>query len=114
MPILRKAIQDYYADFYPGVPADADVNLTVCLGATEGFAICLRALTAPGDAVVFFQPFHELYPNQCTIFGLVPKAVTLFEDSRGAGGWTFSDAELDSALSGASLLLFNSPHNPTV
>ena len=120
IPMLRQAIEKYYGDFYPGVPADAEKNLTVCLGATEGFAICLRAICQPADHVVFFQPFHELYPNQCTIWGLTPKAVTLYETSSGSGGgggggggWAFSEVELENALAGASCLLFNSPHNPT-
>ena len=120
IPMLRQAIEKYYGDFYPGVPADAEKNLTVCLGATEGFAICLRAICQPADHVVFFQPFHELYPNQCTSWGLTPKAVTLYETSSGSGGgggggggWAFSEVELENALAGASCLLFNSPHNPT-
>ena len=37
-PTLRAAISAYYAALYPGVPADAEENLTVVLGATEGFA----------------------------------------------------------------------------
>jgi aspartate/methionine/tyrosine aminotransferase len=110
-PTLRAAVAAYYAEFYPGLPADADDNLTVVLGATEGFAVCLRALCAPGDAVVFFQPFHELYPAQCTLWGLAPRAVTLHE--REGGGWAFEPRELERAMRGARVLLFNSPHNPT-
>eukprot|EP00928_Gymnodinium_smaydae_P038190 TRINITY_DN26389_c0_g1_i1.p1 TRINITY_DN26389_c0_g1~~TRINITY_DN26389_c0_g1_i1.p1 ORF type:complete len:462 (-),score=51.87 TRINITY_DN26389_c0_g1_i1:75-1460(-) len=109
-PVLRAAIAKYYGEFYPEVPADAEENLTVCLGATEGFAISLRALCSPGDTIVFFQPFHELYPNQCTIWGLRPKAVTLYER---ANGWIYDEQELEAALRGARCLLFNSPHNPT-
>ena len=93
-PTLRAAISAYYAEFYPGLPADAEDNLTVVLGATEGFAVCLRALCAPGDAVVFFQPFHELYPAQCTLWGLTPRAVTLHERE---GGWAFEPRELERA-----------------
>lgn len=111
VPMLRQTLAKYYAEFYPEIAADAEANLTVCLGATEGFAICLRAICVPGDAVAFFQPFHELYPSQCTIWGLEPRAVTLLQESDGT--WGFSDKELDAALSGARCLLFNSPHNPT-
>ena len=80
------------------------------MGATEGFAASIRALTAPGDAVAFFQPFHELYPSQLAIFGLEARAVTL---SAGFDRWSFDPAELDRALRGAKLFLFNDPHNPT-
>ena len=113
VPMLRQAIQRYYGDFYPEVPADAEANLTVCLGATEGFAICLRAICKPEDTVAFFQPFHELYPNQCTIWGLTPSAVTLYESFEAARGWFFDEAELEEALARATCFLLNSPHNPT-
>ena len=56
------------------------------------------------------DPKPELYPSQCTIFGLVPRAVTLWERD---GRWVYDEAELDAALRGARCLLFNSPHNPT-
>ena len=88
MPLLRERLQAYFAAFYPEIPADADKNITVVLGATEG-TVCLRALCSPGDNVAFFQPFHELYPSQCTIFGLNPRAVTLRE---GADGWSYDAA----------------------
>ena len=39
-----------------------------------------------------------------------PRAVTL---TAGEGGWTFDPGELDAALRGAALFLFNDPHNPT-
>jgi len=109
-PFLRQTIERYYTTFYPTVPANAEDNLTVVLGATEGFAVCLRALCSPGDAVAFFQPFHELYPAQCTLWGLTPRAVTLYESG---GAWMFDEASLETALQGAKVLLFNSPHNPT-
>jgi len=109
-PELRRAIEAYYAKRAPALAADASENVTVTMGATEGFAASIRALTAPGDAVAFFQPFHELYPSQLAIFGLEARAVTL---SAGFDRWSFDPAELDRALRGAKLFLFNDPHNPT-
>ncbi|CAJ1435491.1 unnamed protein product [Effrenium voratum] len=110
LPLLRQTLQQYYARFYPGLPADAEENLTVVLGATEGFACTLRTLCSPGDKVVFFEPFHELYPSQCRLWYLEPRAVTLRE---AAAGWRFEVSELEAALKGARLLLLNTPHNPT-
>lgn len=86
--------------------------MTVVLGATEGFAVCLRALCDPGDKVVFFEPFHELYPSQCTLWGLSPASVTLHEDKEN-GVWYFNEDALEKALTGAKVFLFNTPHNPT-
>jgi aspartate/methionine/tyrosine aminotransferase len=64
---LRQCISAYTARFYGERfrPDPAD-EVTVCLGATEGFATSLRALCAPGDKVAWFQPYHELYPAQVT------------------------------------------------
>ena len=44
------------------------------------------------------QPYHELYPSQAAIFGLVPRFVTLRED-RGAATWRLDRDELRAALS---------------
>jgi len=112
LPMLRTELQRYYKRFYPGLEADAEKNLTVVLGATEGFACSLRTLCEPGDSVVFFEPFHELYPSQCKLWHLKPVAVTLREDTT-AGEWRFEEAELEAALIGAKVLLLNTPHNPT-
>mmetsp|Transcript_11522 Transcript_11522/g.29515 ORF Transcript_11522/g.29515 Transcript_11522/m.29515 type:complete len:385 (+) Transcript_11522:31-1185(+) len=113
IPVLRQTLSEYYKRWYPDGPfVDPNDNVTIVLGATEGFAVCLRGLCDPGDKVVFFEPFHELYPSQCTLWGLTPASVTLHED-RENGSWYFNEADLDKALKGARLFLFNTPHNPT-
>eukprot|EP00038_Savillea_parva_P025689 m.48947 g.48947 ORF g.48947 m.48947 type:complete len:467 (+) comp7060_c0_seq1:46-1446(+) len=113
IPMLRDSLAEYYKRFYPDGPfVDPNDNVTVVLGATEGFAVCLRALCDPGDKVVFFEPFHELYPSQCTLWGLTPSSVTLHEDKEN-GTWFFNEAALERALTGAKVFLFNTPHNPT-
>ena len=110
-PELRRAVTKYYAQRFPGAFAyDADENITIVAGATEGFAACIRALAEPGDAVAFFEPCHELYPSQLALFGMRPRAVTLTATPR---GWMFDAAELEAALQKARLFLFNDPHNPT-
>ena len=110
-PQLRHAVTKYYAQRFPGAFAyDADENITIVAGATEGFAACIRALAAPGDVVAFFEPCHELYPSQLALFGMRPHAVTLTATPQ---GWAFDAAELEAALRGATLFLFNDPHNPT-
>lgn len=108
-PFLREAIAGYYKRWY-NIDVDPATQITVCMGATEGFAATLRGLASPGDPVVFFQPFHELYPSQVAVFHMEPRAVSLV--ARG-DAWTFDKNELDRKLRGAKLFLFNSPHNPT-
>jgi len=110
-PELRRAVAKYYARRFPGAFAyDADENITIVAGATEGFAACIRALAEPDDVIAFFEPCHELYPSQLALFGMRPHAVTLTATQQ---GWTFDAGELETALRGATLFLFNDPHNPT-
>ena len=110
-PELRRAVAKYYARRFPGAFAyDADENITVVAGATEGFAACIRALAEPGDTIAFFEPCHELYPSQLALFGMRPRAVTLTAHET---DWAFDAAELEAALRSSTLFLFNDPHNPT-
>ncbi len=110
---LRLAIADYTAAFY-GYRPDPENQITVVLGASEGMAVSYRALFSPGDAVVVMQPFHEIYPSQAAIFGLVPKFVTLRED-RDRGSWNLDREELRRAMSDPAVraIIVNTPHNPT-
>lgn len=73
-------------------------------------ATALRTVGAPGDKVVIFEPFHEIYPNQCELFYLVPSYVTLKDID---GVWTYDAEKLRKAISEARILVINSPHNPT-
>jgi DNA-binding transcriptional MocR family regulator len=69
-PDLRQAVADYYQTHYSYTDLDADSQITITLGATEAFATALRTVGRPGDKVVILEPFHELYPSQCSIFYL--------------------------------------------
>ena len=105
---VLEAIAKYYQRFY-----DYDVSpddITVTLGATEAFASALRTVGRPGDKCVIFEPFHELYPSQCTIFYLEPTYVTLKARD---GKWHYDVNELESALAESKMIMLNSPHNPT-
>ena len=113
IPELRHAIADYTQACYGWRP-DPEEQITVVLGASEGMAAAFRSLLAPGDGVVVMQPYHELYPSQAAIFGLVPRFVTLREDRR-AGTWRLDCDELRAALAEPSVkaVVVNTPQNPT-
>ena len=113
LPELRHAIADYTETFH-GCRPDPETQITVVLGASEGMAVAFRSLLDPGDGVVVMQPYHELYPSQAAIFGLVPRFVTLRED-RDAGTWRLDRDEVRAAASDASVkaIVVNTPHNPT-
>ncbi len=112
LPELRQAIAEYTWRFY-GVRPDPETQITVVLGATEGLSSVLRAVCSPGEALVIFQPFHEMYPSQSELFGLEPRYVTLRED-RATGTWHMDRDEVRAACGpGARGLVLNTPHNPT-
>lgn len=113
IPELRHAIADYTRAFYGRRP-DPEEQITVVLGASEGMAVAFRSLLDPGDGVVVMQPYHELYPSQASIFGLVPRFVTLRED-READTWRLDRDEVRSVVSDPSVkaVVVNTPHNPT-
>jgi aminotransferase len=112
LPELREAIADYTARF-SGFRPDPETEITVVLGATEGVSSVLRAVCRPGDGVVIVQPFHEMYPSQCKVFGLRPEYVTLRETPE-AGRWEIDRTELEEATGrDVRVLILNTPHNPT-
>ena len=113
IPELRHAIADHTEALHGHRP-DPEAQITVVLGASEGMAVAFRSLLDPGDGVVVIQPFHELYPSQAEIFGLVPRFVTLRED-RDAGSWRLDRDEVRSVVSDPTVKAFvvNTPHNPT-
>ena len=113
IPELRHAIADYTQACY-GYRPDPEEQITVVLGASEGMAAAFRSLLAPGDGVVVMQPYHELYPSQAAIFGLVPRFVTLREDRR-AETWRLDRDELRAALADPAVkaVVVNTPQNPT-
>ena len=112
LPELREAIAGYTDRFYNFRP-DPDSEITVVLGATEGLSSLLRATCEPGDGLIVFQPFHEMYPSQADIFGLEPRYITLREDAAN-GTWNMDREELKAAAGpGAKAIILNTPHNPT-
>lgn len=112
IPELRQTIADYTVRFYHFYP-EPETQITVVLGATEGLASVLRAICEPGDGIIIFQPFHEMYPSQAQIFGLRPEYVTLKENIT-AGKWELDREELESvAQRDVKAIIVNTPHNPT-
>uniref|UniRef100_A0A7S3YS97 Aminotransferase class I/classII large domain-containing protein n=1 Tax=Lotharella globosa TaxID=91324 RepID=A0A7S3YS97_9EUKA len=86
----------------------------VCVvnGCTEAVYSSLQGLVDPGDRVVMFSPFFDMYKPQIEIAGGVPVTVPMeLVDSK----WTFDEKELRRAVvdGDAKVLLLNSPHNPS-
>ncbi len=108
VPELRRAVADHQRRRY-GLAYDADTEVLVTCGATEGIAASLLALCEPGDGVVMFEPYYDSYAACTAMAGADRRVVTLRRPD-----FSFDPAELEAACAPpATVLLLNSPHNPT-
>jgi aspartate/methionine/tyrosine aminotransferase len=107
-PNFRRAIAEK-ARSYNHLDCDADANVTVTCGATEGMIASLLAVINPGDEVVIFEPFYENYGPDVIIAGATPRYVTLHEPD-----FSIDPAELAAGFSDRTkAIIINTPHNPT-
>jgi methionine aminotransferase len=105
---LREALGMKIERLY-GRRYDAQTEITITSGATEGIFSTLSALVRPGDEVVLFQPCYDSYVPVVQLNGGTPKFVTQrFPDYR--IDW---DDVRRAVTPRTRLLLLNSPHNPT-
>src|SRR3984885_1129817 len=105
---FRESIAHKYARTY-NLELDAETEITVCCGATEGMAASLLATTNPGDEVIVFEPFYESYHPDTLLCGAVRKLVKLR-----APDWHFDPDELRQAFSPRTkAIIVNTPHNHT-
>lgn len=105
---LRESIawrlnKDYAIDI------DAEQQITVCCGSTEGMVATLLATVNPGDEVIVFEPFYENYGADVILCGAIPKYVTLHTPD-----FQLDLDELTAAFSNnTKAIIINTPHNPT-
>lgn len=105
---LRRAIADSYRRFY-GLEVDADAEVTVVCGSTEGMIAALLATANPDDEIVLFQPFYENYGPDADLCAARRRYVKLHPPD-----WTFDLQELRAAFSPRTkAIILNNPHNPT-
>jgi N-succinyldiaminopimelate aminotransferase len=105
---LARAIADHQRRFY-GLSYDAEQEVTVHAGATEGLFAALSALLDPGDEVLTFEPFYDSYPAAAALSGARLATVPLEPPAM-----TFDAGALARSISERTrILLLNSPNNPT-
>jgi N-succinyldiaminopimelate aminotransferase len=108
VPELRRAVADHQARHY-GIELDPDTEVRVTAGATEAIAAAVLALVNPGDEVVLLEPFYDSYVGTIEMAGGVRRAVTL----RAPDFRLDVDALRAAVTERTTVLLLNSPHNPT-
>jgi methionine aminotransferase len=112
VPTLRRAIARKTARMQKR-KLDAETEITVCTGATEGLFSAIQAIVRPGDEVIVFDPAYDSYEPAVALAGgrtvHVPLAIS--DD-----GFDFSIdwQRLEDALNDKTrLVIINFPHNPT-
>lgn len=95
-----------------GRSVDPLTEVQVMAGATAALFAACQALVEPGDEVILFEPFFDVYPADVTMAGGVPVFVPLYPQADGR--WCYDPDELRRAFGPRTkLLLLNTPHNPT-
>jgi aspartate aminotransferase len=84
-------------------------EVIVSSGAKQSLWNAFAALLDPGDVAVIPAPYWVTYPEAAKLAGATPRLLPTTPES----GFKVAPAELDRALAGARLFVFNSPSNPT-
>ena len=62
---------------WTGLPIDADKNIVVTCGSTEGMMAAMMTVVNPGDKVAIFSPFYENYTADTILTGAEPVCIPL-------------------------------------
>ena len=107
-PVLRQAVAEHQRRFW-GLEYDPDAEVLITAGATEAITASILALAGPGDEVVTFEPYFDIYPADIALAGARRRLVQLRPPA-----YAFDPDELAAAFGPRTrILLLNSPHNPT-
>ena len=108
IPELRHAIADHQRRYY-GIEVDPVTQVLVTTGATEAIAAALLAFVEPGDEVVALEPYYDSYAACIAMAAGRRVPVTL----RAPDFRLDLDALRTAVTDRTTVLLINSPHNPT-
>ena len=104
---LRTAVAEHQRRFYSQIVDPEDVVIST--GAAESLSAATLALVSPGDEVVLFEPYFDLYASCISLAGGIRKTVTLREPD-----YSFDIDELAKQVTSRTrFILLNTPHNPT-
>jgi len=90
---------------------DAEREITVTCGSTEGMIAAMMATVDAGEEVVVFEPFYENYAPDAILSDATPRYVPLRETT---DGWNFEPDELRNAFNEKTkAIIICNPNNPT-
>jgi len=108
---LRQAIASTVEALY-GRRYDAQEEITVTAGATQGLFCAIMCALQPGDEAIVLEPAYDSYIPAITLAGGIVKPVRKEQGEQ--GGYSLPFAQLEQAISPRTrLVIINTPHNPT-
>lgn len=112
VPALRQALAARTLAEH-GRAIDADAEVTICSGATEGLFAAIQAIVRAGDEVIVLDPAYDSYEPSVTLAGGITRHVPLAIDPA-SRDFAIDWQRLQDAINPATrLVIVNFPHNPT-
>ena len=108
LPALRQQVAVKIARSY-GVSVDADLEVTITPGATQGIFCAIQAVIRTGDEVIIFDPCYDSYAPSVELAG--GRCVHL---QLGLQDFSLDLERIKAALSPRTrMIVLNTPHNPS-
>ncbi len=97
--------------WFLGLDVDAETEITVTCGSTEGMIAGMMATVDAGEEVIVFEPFYENYAPDAILSDAKPVHVPLYQTEK---GWKFERDELRNAFGEKTkAIIICNPNNPT-
>lgn len=88
------------------------MEVLITNGVTQGLNLACQAFIGPGDELVTFEPFFDLYVNDVEMAGGKVQLVPMETNTEFANKWTFSEAALRAKINmNTKAILVNTPQN---
>ena len=113
---LRSGISQKINNLY-GHHYDADTEITITGGGTQGILTAILSCVSPGDEVIIIEPAYDSYRPSIELAGGKTISVSLEvtrDESGQVASYEIPWAALASAINSQTrLIIINTPHNPT-
>lgn len=107
VPLLRQRLAAKLQHCY-GRAYDADTEITLTAGGTQGLYTALQAALQAGDEAILIEPAYDSYAPAIRLAGATPVGVAMTADYR------IDWAAVEAAITPRSrVLVINTPHNPS-
>jgi methionine aminotransferase len=106
-PALRNAIAAKVAVMH-GVEVDAELEITITAGATQGIYTAIGTVISPGDSAIIFEPAYDSYAPTVRSYGGHVTPIALKAPDFGID-WE----QVESTITPSTkLIIITNPHNP--